>query len=97
MEKPYDLALFLLGDVDEKLKDRLKYSMTVDFINYADSLAKRKIDRKRLINSIPVNEPVPLFITYYTIYYGQGGGLEDYADVYGYDEVLWKSLKLFVK
>lgn len=97
VEKPYDLALFLLGDVDEKLKDRLKYSMTVDFINDADSLAKRKIDRKRLINSIPVNEPVPLFITYYTIYYGQGGGLEDYADVYGYDEVLWKSLKLFVK
>lgn len=97
VEKPYELALFMMDEKDDELVDRLKYSMTVNFINDKDSLVKRGIDKTRLINSIPVKPPVPLFITYYTIYYGNKGQLTDYQDIYGYDEVLIEKLKSFVK
>ena len=95
-EKPYELALFMIGKDDEELADRLKYSMTVDFINDRDSLAKRGINSKRLVSSIPVRPAVPLFITYYTIYYGSNGQLADYQDIYGYDEALEEKLKPFM-
>lgn len=97
VEKPYELALFLLDDVDEKTEDRLKYSMTVQFVNDNDSLTKRDIDRKKLVNSLHVKPSVPLFITYYTIYYGSDGQLADYPDVYGYDEILAEKLKPYVE
>lgn len=96
VEKPYELALFMIGKDDEELADRLKYSMTVDFINDRDSLAKRGINSKRLVSSIPVRPAVPLFITYYTIYYGSNGQLADYQDIYGYDEALEEKLKPFM-
>lgn len=97
VEKPYELALFLLDDVDEKTEDRLKYSMTVQLVNDDDSLARRKIDKKRLVNSLYVKPSVPLFITYYTIYYGNDGRLVDYNDIYGYDEALAEKLGPYVE
>ena len=89
--------LHLLDLVDEKTEDRLKYSMTVQLVNDDDSLARRKIDKKRLINSLYVKPSVPLFITYYTIYYGNDGRLVDYNDVYGYDEALAEKLGPYVE
>lgn len=97
VERPYDLAVFLLGDKDDELCDKLKYSMTVEIVNDNDSLRKVKIDRKRLVNSISVKPQVPLFITYFTIYYDNAGQLADFADIYGYDEVLAEKLKPFVR
>lgn len=97
VEKPYELAVFLLGDADEKLIDRLKYSMTVDFQRNNDSIKKVKIDRKRLVNSISVHPPVPLFITYYTIYLNENKQLVDFQDIYGFDKVLAEQLEPFMK
>ena len=100
VEKPYELAIFLLNDKDEKLEDKLKYSMTVEFVNDNDSIAKQKkvkIDRKRIINSLSVKPAVPLVITYYTIYFNNKGELIEYQDVYGYDKVLADKLDPFVK
>ena len=100
VEKPYELAIFLLKDKDEKLEDKLKYSMTVEFVNDNDSIAKQKkvkIDRKRIINSLSVKPAVPLVITYYTIYFNNKGELIEYQDVYGYDKVLADKLDPFVK
>ena len=71
--------------------------MTVELVNDNDSLKKRKIDRKRIINSIPVKPPIPLFITYYTIYWNDNGELTDFQDVYEYDKVLSEQLKPFVE
>lgn len=95
VEKPFDLALFLLGERAEDMEDKLKYSMSVDFINDVDSMKKRNIDRKRLISTLRVTPQIPLYITYYTIYYNADGKLAEYDDVYGYDDVLIEKLSPF--
>ena len=97
VEKPYELALFLLNERNEKLQEKLEYSMTVELVNDNDSLRKSKIDRSRMINSVSVNPSIPLFVTYYTKYWDENGRLADYQDIYGYDEVLYNKLKPFVE
>lgn len=97
VERPLELALFLLGERAEEMEDRLLYSMSVDFINDVDSLKKRNIDRKRLVNTLNVNPPIPLYITYYTVYDGICGQLCYYDDVYGYDDVLIEKLSPFIE
>ena len=79
------------------LEERLKYSMTVNLANDKDSVKKSKIDKKKLVNSINVKPEVPLFITYYTIYFDNGNQLVEYQDVYDFDEALIKELMPFVK
>ena len=92
VEKPLELAIFLLQDKEETLIDKLRYSTTVDIQmqstgNEKDNSAT-KIDRKRLINSKSLKPSVPLFITYYTLYPDENGVMQDYPDVYGYDRAI---------
>ena len=101
VEKPFDLAVFLLGDKDEKVIDKIKYSMSAPIgvesektdDEDAEEPKKKEIDKRMLIHSVSVNPKVPLFITYYTLYPGRWGVLEEYPDVYGYDRVIYGMLK----
>ena len=86
VEKPFELAKFLLADKDEQLLQKINYSMN------ADSLT----DRKRVIGSVKVNPYVPLFITYFTLYPMAGGKMVEYPDVYGYDGVIYQLLKKYL-
>lgn len=86
VEKPFELAKFLLDEKDEELIQKIKYSMT------ADSLAIRKL----VIGSVKVTPFVPLFITYYTLYPMAGERIVEYPDVYGYDEAIFQSLKKYL-
>ena len=86
IEKPYDFAVFLLADKNEKLKEKIYYSMT------ADSLANKKL----VVNNVKVNPQVPLFITYYTLYPLAGGRIADYSDVYGFDAVIFDMLRRYL-
>ena len=86
VEKPYNFAVFLLGEKNKKLMDKIKYCMT------ADSLT----DKKMVIRSVKVNPQVPLFITYYTLYPMAGGRMAEYPDVYGYDRVIFTELKKYL-
>ena len=98
VEKPLDLALFMLDDKeDETLPDKIKYSMSMPFINDADSVKKVDIDRKLIINNVHVKPVVPIFITYYTLFYTNGDGLVSYPDIYNYDEPLARELSSFMK
>lgn len=87
VQKPFDLALFLLKDKDENTIHKLRYSMEVDSIN-SDTVKK-----KWLLSSLPVEPQIPLFITYFTIYPDINGNLVFYPDVYGYDDVIYRYLK----
>lgn len=49
-------------------------------------------DRK-IINSLPVTPRVPIYITYFTLYPTRSGRLIPFADVYGYDEVIYQQLQ----
>lgn len=76
VERPYDLALFLLGDKAAQYADDLLYNMKADSID----------DKSRHIGSLNVEPKVPIYITYYTAYPAIDGTLEFLPDIYGYDK-----------
>ena len=100
VEKPLELAVFLLQDKEEALIDKLIYSTTVDMKtnprNNEKDCLENKIDRKRLINSKSLKPSVPLFITYYTLYPDEKGVMRDFPDVYGYDKVIARYLLNYI-
>lgn len=85
VEKPFELAKFILKGKDEKLIDDLYYNMTADSLN----------DKSRVIGSIKVEPQVPVYLAYYTVYPMAGKdkrGWTEYPDVYGYDKVIYEYL-----
>lgn len=85
VEKPFDLAVFLLKEKDKKTISKIEYCMT------ADSLA----DKSKIVGSLQVEPQIPLFITYYTLYPNhsqQKFPWDNYPDVYGYDKVIYSFL-----
>lgn len=100
VEKPFELAVFLLGHQDTKIIDKIRYSMEADVSGIGHKSAKgvgeeseTLLDRSRLISNIPLKRPVPLFITYYTIYPSPQGELQEFHDVYGFDRVIYDHLR----
>lgn len=100
VERPYDLAVFLLGEADDDLAAKIKYTMTADVSGLGtgrteDGEAEQRKDtlnRKMLLRSLNVTPAVPVFITYFTIYPDTDGTLREYPDVYGYDKVMYQEL-----
>jgi murein L,D-transpeptidase YcbB/YkuD len=90
VEHPFELAKFLLADKDEEFLERVHYSITAD-------LEAEDLERSKLLRSVEVSPPVPLFITYYTAYPDTNGQLQYYKDVYGYDDVLFEHLAWITK
>ena len=86
VEKPYELACYLLRDKDPETAEKIKYSMEAD-------MSDPKRDWKKLIGSKKVNPQVPIFIVYYTLFPVPDGTLESYPDIYGYDSVITKALR----
>ena len=105
VENPFLLAVYMLSEKDEETIDKIKYSMTADVSNEGkkgpgyngDALAEvDTLDHSRLIGSLSVKPQVPLFITYFTLYPDNAGRLVEYADVYGYDRVIFNILKNYM-
>lgn len=97
VQRPFDLAVFLMTTPDEWLLDRLRISMDIKpetkrGLKYIEDESRNR----KLVGSLPVKPPVPLFITYYTIYPDESGKLASYPDVYGYDEIIARNLKPFL-
>ena len=86
VEKPYELGVFLMHEKNRQLMDKLKYSMT------ADSLANRRM----IVRNIKVDPQVPLYITYLTLYPMAGGRMAEYADIYGFDKVIYSALQPYL-
>lgn len=81
VQKPLELAMFLLTEKDDRLVEKLRYSMETT----ADTL-----DPKLTVHSISIKPQIPLFINYYTLLPSPTGSLLSYPDVYGYDDILAK-------
>ena len=94
VEKPFELAVFLLKEKNESLIDKIRYSMSVDLGE--KNSEHRRIDYSRLIRVKYVEPNVPLFISYYTLYPDPAGRLMTYPDIYGYDSVMFPYLKKFL-
>lgn len=97
VQRPFDLAVFLLDEPDEWLLDRLRISMDIE--PQTERGKKYIIDEdnsRKLVGSLQVKPHVPLFIIYYTIYPNEHGCLKNYPDVYGYDEIINQNIKPFL-
>lgn len=86
VEKPYELAEFLMGPGQEALKEKVRYCMETDSI----------ADRSMVVGSVKVEPEVPIFITYYTLYRMAHGRMAEYPDIYGYDQVIYRGLLNFI-
>lgn len=99
VERPFDLAKFVLNAPDEWLLDRMRISMgmppiTERGINY---LRTHRDEENKLVSWVPVNPHVPLYIIYYTRDPDAQGNLQTYPDVYGFDRVIWQYLQPYMK
>lgn len=102
VQRPFDLAVFMMDkDPDDELLDKLRISMGMkpetdwgrDKLDELDPAVKTP----RLVNNINLPSRVPLYITYYTIFQTPDSLLNHYPDVYGYDDVIGKSLKPYIE
>ena len=82
VERPYDLALFLLGEKAAKWADNLLYNIQSDTLR----------DKSKYIGSLKVQPQVPLYIIYYTAYPSVDGYLQFFPDIYGYDAHIYEYL-----
>ena len=85
VEKPFELAKFMLKDKSEDFLENLNYCMTADSLN----------DKKRIIHSVKIEPEVPVYLAYYTIFPMKGNlreGWEEYPDVYGYNKAIYQYL-----
>lgn len=98
VERPFDLAMFLLGERDEWFQDKLRISMGMaPLTEKGKSYVEANPDNFRLVGSQTVKPRVPLAIVYYTYYPDASGQYRQWPDVYGYDEVVWRAIKPFVE
>lgn len=93
VQKPFDLACFLMPEMDAWRRDQLRISMdippqTEQGRNYLRTHADAPRPF-RLMTFSYVNPRVPLYIIYYTAYPTPGTGVvETWPDLYGYDKVI---------
>ncbi|MBR1688898.1 MAG: L,D-transpeptidase family protein [Prevotella sp.] len=100
VERPFDLARFLLNSPDAWLLDRLRISMgmqpeTQQGIDFVHSHPNE--DDRKLIHSHNVSPRVPLYIIYFTIYPDLHDQLQYYPDVYGFDGVVYQHLQPYMR
>lgn len=106
VEKPYELAAFLLGEGHSEDLQRIGYSMTADIsplgkakkdLTDEEQLILDTLQRDLIVNSVKIDPQVPLFITYNTFLPLAGGRYMPCSDVYGYDAIILRELKQILK
>ena len=99
IQKPFDMACFLLPELDEWTKDKLRLSMdirpeTEQGRAYQNAHAGEPV---RLVKYLDVSPKVPVYIVYYTAYPNPATGkVELWPDIYKYDAAIEKEIGTFL-
>ena len=101
VEKPFELACFLLTDADDWLKDKIRISMDLppETDQGNDYLEEHADDAKpyRLVGYKEISPKVPVYLVYYTAYPNpETGFVETWPDLYGYDKVIIKEMEPYL-
>ena len=99
VEKPFELAVFLLKKKDGDLIERIRYSMKAD-LNPNDNEEGQEaevIDSDKLVSSVEVAPEIPVYLSYFTCYPSEGGELNYYNDVYGYDKAIRREMHRLIE
>ncbi len=92
VERPLDLALFLMQEPDSILEDKIR--MAIDLkprTRWGKQLLSENPETQKL-GSYTYPVPIPVFIDYYTLYPDLKGRLCPHPDTYRYDEEIDKIL-----
>jgi len=101
VEKPFELACFLLPEADEWTIDKIRLSMDIKpETERGEKYLKEHPDAPqplKLMTYMDVDPKVPLFIVYYTAYPNpETGVVELWPDIYKYDAVIAKEMGSFL-
>jgi len=102
VQKPFELACYMLPDADDWMKDRLRISMDIapETDRGRDYLKEHSDDDcrpLRLINSKEVSPRIPVYIVYFTAYPNPSTGkMELWPDRYEYDQAITKEISSFL-
>ena len=101
VEKPFDLALFLLPELDEWDQDRLRLSMDIppETDQGKEYLEENAEEPRpfRLMTYHEVSPRVPVYIIYYTAYPNPATGVvQTWPDLYGYDKAIASAIDSFL-
>ena len=99
LQRPFDIAEFVLHDADPWLLDKMRLSMDLQpKTEQGKQYKKQHSGAIRLVNNTPVEPTVPVLIDYYTCYPNpKTGKMDIWGDPYGYDKILLKAIRPFVK
>jgi hypothetical protein len=101
VQKPFDLACFLLPEADEWMKDRLRISMDIppESERGKDWLKEHQDAPRpfRLMTYSDVVPKVPVYILYFTAFPNPTTGtVEFWPDLYDYDRAVSRELQAFL-
>ena len=98
VQKPFELACYLLPEADEWLLERMRLSMDIkpETERGTKYLKEHEKDTRplRLITYQGVSPHVPVYIIYYTMYPNPiTGEVDSWPDLYNYDKVIGQELR----
>ena len=103
VQKPFQLTMFVLPDLDEWTIDKIRLSVDIKpetdkGKNYLQNFRhKNGAKPLRLINSLRTNPETPVYIAYYTAFPNPSThDIEFWPDRYEYDKQMWQALKPFL-
>ena len=103
VERPFDLAVFLLPDADDWYLDKIRLSIDMPPMSLRgqDFMDERNAEHDsspiRLLRTAQVKQQVPVFLTYSTLFPNPATGrLEIWPDRYEYDKHIIRSLKPYL-
>lgn len=91
VEKPLDLAVFLMEKPDEESINKLRVATGYPPLDGSPLPASPEEELK--VSTQYIKPSIPLFIHYHTFYPQAGNKWKEYPDTYGYDEILLTKLK----
>ena len=101
VQKPFELALFLVPEMDDWKVDCLRISMDIrPMTERGQRYVRDHSDDPRpfrLMTYHDISPHVPVYIIYYTVYPNpETGVVETWPDLYGYDKVISQQMDLFL-
>ncbi|MBO4841609.1 MAG: L,D-transpeptidase family protein [Bacteroidaceae bacterium] len=98
LEKPLDLAFFIMEDLDSIQQDRIRMEIGKAPVTQWGKRYRAQnpqTEEKPKHKFYPVESGYSVFLDYYTLYPNREGVLEEHPDNYHYDTVLEKALNRF--
>ena len=99
LQRPMDIACFVLHDADPWFLDKIRLSMDQQpQTDQGREYRRTHSGAIRLVNNAEVNPPVPVNINYFTEYPNpQTGEMDVWGDPYSYDKTLLKAIKPYIE